>query len=195
MSPAAQLKELENQKRQLLDGTLAEIEELIDALNEAGFSYRLVSSESEAVALLVTARTGKQRKQRLVESGFMPSCPPTIINALTEVENTDDNALSLVDQVDPASALNSRMATLGDGDLWLALNYFYPRFHNLVSGVATVTGMSIGHVQRVLDGERTSAEIKAAIVKEFRRRIETKDGRGGHFDEAVQPEAGSNVKP
>jgi hypothetical protein len=85
--------------------------------------------------------------------------------------NTDENALATVEQVDPANALNGRMATLSDTDLWRALSYFYPRFHNLISGVAKATGMSIGHVQRVLDGERNSAELRAAIVREFRRRI------------------------
>jgi hypothetical protein len=129
--------------------------------------------------------------QRPVESTFAISFPRTIINALTDLENTptEENALLLVEQVDPADALNSRMATLGDSDLWHALNYFYPRFHNLVSGVAEITGMSIGHVQRVLDGERISAEVTAAIVKEFRRRIQTNNGPGGSLDEAVGPAA------
>ena len=78
---------------------------------------------------------------------------------------------------------------MGDSDLWHALNYFYPMFHNLISTVAKDAGMSIGYVARVLVGERRSAEVKAAIVKEFRRRIQTKDGPGGPFGETVGPAA------
>jgi len=173
MSLVAQLAELEDKKRQLLEGALAKIQALIDAVNEAGYGYTLVSS-AEGVAT-ATARTGKQRKQRRVESGVMTPCPRTIIGASTDLMNTDENALATVEQVDPANALIGGMATLSDTDLWRALSYFYPRFHNLISGVAKATGMSIGYVQRVLDGERNSAELRAAIVSEFRKRIQPKD--------------------
>lgn len=142
-------------------------------------------TEQRFASPVVAAAFGAAVMQRPVEGTFTTSSPRTIINALT----AEENALSFVEQVDPANALNSRMATLGDSDLWRALNYFYPRFHNLVSGVAEITGMSIGHVQRVLDGERISAEVRAAIVKEFRRRIQTKDGPGGPIGEAVGPAA------
>jgi hypothetical protein len=174
MSLVAQLAELENKKRQLLEGALAEIQALIGAVNEAGYGYTLVSSAPEGVAT-ATARTGKQRKQRRVESGVMTPCPRTIVDAVTDAMNTDENALATVEQVDPANAPNGGMATLSDTDLWRALSYFYPRFHNLISCVAKATGMSIGHVQRVLDGERDSAELRAAIVREFRKRTQPKD--------------------
>jgi hypothetical protein len=188
MSLVAQLAELEDKKRQLLEGALAEIQALIGAVNEAGYGYTLVSSAPEGVAT-ATARTGKQRKQRRVESGVMTPCPRTIVDAVTDAMNTDENALATVEQVDPANAPNGGMATLSDTDLWRALSYFYPRFHNLISCVAKATGMSIGHVQRVLDGERDSAELRAAIVREFRKRIQPTDGPGSHRHEAVHPEA------
>lgn len=174
MSLVAQLAELEGKKRQLLEGALAEIQALIDAVNEAGYGYTLVSSAPEGVTT-ATARTGRQRKQRRVEIGVMAPCPRTIIGALTDVMNTDENARATVEQLDPANALNGRMATLSDTDLWSALSYFYPRFRNLVSCVAKATGMSLGYVQRVLDGERNSAELRAAIVREFRKRTQPKD--------------------
>ena len=74
MSLVAQLAELEDKKLQLLTGALAEIQALIDAVNEAGYGYTLVSSAPEGVAT-ATARTGKQRRQRRVESGAIPPCP------------------------------------------------------------------------------------------------------------------------
>lgn len=89
-------------------------------MNEAGYNYRLVSSESEADAP-VTARTRKQRKLKPVENGCMTSCPSTIVNALADVENAGKDTLSLVDAADPTEALNSRIAVLGDRDLWHAL--------------------------------------------------------------------------
>jgi hypothetical protein len=122
MSLVVQLTELENQKRQLLGGALAEIQPLIDAVNQAGYDYTLVSPASEAVAP-ATARAGKQRKQRPMETGVMAPYHRIIVSALTDVVNTDENAL----------ALDSRMATLSDTDLWHAQSYFYPKFHNLGS--------------------------------------------------------------
>jgi hypothetical protein len=102
---------------------------------------------------------------------------------LTSVENGS----SLFDQADAHDTLNlnSKMATLGDRDLLHVLNYFYPSFHNLISDVAKVTRKSLGHVQRVLDGDRRSAVVAAAIVEEFRRRIRMK--RTGNQRQETDP--------
>ena len=134
---------------------------------------------------------GAETEQRFASPVVAATVGPAILQTAGEsaVTTSSPRTISFVEQVDPANALRCRMAILGDSDLWRALNYFYPRFHHLVSGVAEITGMSIGHVQRVLDGERTSPEVRAAIVKEFRRRIQTKDGPGGPIGEAVGPAA------
>jgi hypothetical protein len=157
------------------DSTGSRHGQLQAAIHKEGLDC-VVEGSSRAVADFLQVVSGWEASVKPVGRDPMTSCPRTIINALADMGNTDENALSIAEQLDPANALNSRMATLGDCDLWHALNYFYPRFHNLVSEVAKVTGMSIGHVQRVLVGERTNGEIEAAIVKEFRRRIQPKDG-------------------
>lgn len=194
MSLITQLEELEEKKRLILEGALADIEARIDELKEAGYSYRLVSSATEA-AVSPRPEIETQHKEISFERGLITSSPRTILSALKHVENTDDGAFSPFERVNLPGALNSRMEALSDADLWDTLNYFYSRFHNFVSGVAKVTGKSIGHCQRVLDGTRKSAEVKAAIVQEFRRRIQSKDGpknccKQGVPSESNESEAG-----
>ncbi|MFN0107114.1 MAG: hypothetical protein ACKV2U_34080 [Bryobacteraceae bacterium] len=118
-------------------------------------------------------------------NGSGTSSSDAIMDALADKGNADENSASLAEQTDAVDSLNKRMGTFDDSDLWNNLNYFYPMFHNLVSTVAKDAGMSIGHVQRVLDGDRKSAKIQAAIVREFRRRIQTNDGREDRSNEAV----------
>jgi hypothetical protein len=121
----------------------------------------------------------------LKDLGISNSCEIMDADALSDNDNASKNAPSLAEQTDAVDSLNKRMGILDDSDLWKALNYFYPMFHNLVSTVAKDVGMSIGHVQRVLDGERKSAEVQAAIITEFRRRIRTNDDWGERSDDTV----------
>jgi transcriptional regulator with XRE-family HTH domain len=64
------------------------------------------------------------------------------------------------------------IADLDNSDLWYVLQLFYPMFKNLIKDVAELTGMSIGHVQRVLQGDRgPNPQIVEALISEFRKRI------------------------
>lgn len=72
---------------------------------------------------------------------------------------------------DPGSAVTRKLDKLADSELILILKMMYPLFHNLISFVATETNFSIAYVMRVLNGVRKSADIDAAFVKEFRRRL------------------------
>jgi hypothetical protein len=116
-------------------------------------------------------------------------------DVLSDKENADEDYTSVAEQIGAVDSLNNRMGALEDSDLWDNLSYFYPMFHNLVSTVAKDTSMSVGHVQRVLDGERKSGRIQAALVREFRRRIQTNGGGEDLSDVAVPRQIQSVGKP
>jgi len=78
-------------------------------------------------------------------------------------------------EMNQAKAITAKqwLSSLSDEELGRAVLFIYPLTKNLVKSVAASSGRSMGHLQRILEGERaSSSDITAAIVKEIRARLE-----------------------
>lgn len=73
---------------------------------------------------------------------------------------------------DPATAFTRRLVEFSDHELMTVLRMVYVGSKNLISTVAVQREISISGVQKILAGERKNANVDAAIVKEFRRRLQ-----------------------